>query len=224
MWRKLPVWFRAIVAGLLVSGVPTFIWAALAGINMRLTPRLPWSAPVMAILLWLRWCYLQGNAAQRDALRVKPLAPRVWGLALLAGSMAVAAVWAAFYALRPLLHVTPPSADVARFPLWTVVAMIVGGSAVAGVAEEAGFRGTMQLPLERAYGPVVAIAVTSVLFTLIHLTHGPAILVFLPFYFVVAVIYGLLAFFTGSILPSMTLHFAGDVLLFTLRYLHALSS
>jgi membrane protease YdiL (CAAX protease family) len=35
------------------------------------------------------------------------------------------------------------------------------------------------------------------------------------------VIYGLLTIVTGSILPSMTLHFAGDVMLLTLRYIAA---
>jgi membrane protease YdiL (CAAX protease family) len=79
----------------------------------------------------------------------------------------------------------------------------------------------MQLPLERAYGPVIALATTSVIFTLIHLTHGAAILPFLPFFLVAAVIYGLLTIVTGSILPSMTLHFAGDVMLLTLRYIAA---
>jgi membrane protease YdiL (CAAX protease family) len=95
------------------------------------------------------------------------------------------------------------------------------GSAVAGVTEEAGFRGYMQLPLERAYGPVIALATTSVIFTLIHLTHGAAILPFLPFFLAAAVIYSLLTIVTGSILPSMTLHFAGDVMLLTMRYIAA---
>ncbi len=75
--------------------------------------------------------------------------------------------------------------------------------------------------LERAYGPVIAIATSSVIFTLIHLTHGKAILPFLPFYLVVAVVYALMVFFTGSILPSMTLHFAGDVVMLTMQYLRA---
>jgi len=225
MWRRLPIWAQAVILGFIVSGVPAFVWGALAGFNLRLTPRTPWSAPLMAVLLWLYWRYLRGDgpprrfsAVRREALRGGPLTPRVWRLALLAGGSAVAAVWASFYALRGVLHVAPPAGDVAPFPVWTVAAMIVLGSAVAGVAEEAGFRGYMQVPLERAYGPVAAIATTSVLFTLVHLTHGPSIVVFLPFYFVVAVVYGLLAFLTGSILPSMTLHFAGDVLMFTIRY------
>jgi membrane protease YdiL (CAAX protease family) len=220
MWRRLPVWFRAVVLGLVVAGVPTLVWGALAATNLRFTPRLPWAAPVMAVLLWVYWRIAGGNG-RREYLRGTPLPPRVWRLALLGGGSAVAAVWASFAALRGVLHVVPPAADIARFPIWTIFASIVAGSAVAGIAEEAGFRGYMQVPLERAYGPVVAIGTTSILFTLVHLTHGARILVFLPFYFVVAVVYGLLAYLTGSILPSMTLHFTGDVLMFTMAYLNA---
>jgi membrane protease YdiL (CAAX protease family) len=216
MWEKLPVWFRAIVSGLIVTGVPTLTWGLLAAVNLRFTPRVPWSGPAMAALLWLYWRYL--STRRKDQLRAKSLAPRVWRLALLGAGSAVAAVWASFAALRDVLHIAPQASDLAHFPVWTILPLIVIGSAVAGVTEEAGFRGAMQVLLERAYGPVAAIAITSILFVLVHLTHGAAVLPFLPFYFVVAVVYGLLAYLTGSILPSMVLHFAGDVLMFALRY------
>jgi len=128
-------------------------------------------------------------------------------------------VWSSFVAVRGLLPVAPPSNELTSFPLLTVIIAIFMGSAVAAIAEEAGFRGYMQLPLERAYGPVTAIATTSVIFTLGHLNHGPRILPFLPFFLAIAVIYGLLTFLSGSILPSLILHFSGDVLTFTLRYI-----
>jgi membrane protease YdiL (CAAX protease family) len=220
MWRRLPVWIRAIVTGMIVTGVPAIVWAMLATINLRLTPRVPWSAPLMAGLLWVYWRYLRGEG-RSEYLRATALAPRAWRLSLIGGGSAIAAVWALFAAFRGVMHIAAPSNDLTRFPVWTILAAIVMGSAVAGVAEEAGFRGYMQVPLERAYGPVVAIATTSVLFTLVHLTHGTRIFPFLPFYLAVAVVYGLLAFLTGSILPSMTLHFVGDVLMFAMRYIAA---
>jgi membrane protease YdiL (CAAX protease family) len=228
MWRKLPVWLRAILLGLLVSGAPTIIWAMLAAVNLKLTPRVPWSVPAMAGILWLYWLYLRGEGPQprlaafrKEHLRAVELSPRVWRWSLLAGGSAIAAVWALFAALRGFLHIANAPNDLSSFPVWTVMAAIVMGSAVAGVAEEAGFRGYMQLPLERAYGSVIALATTSVIFTVIHLTHGAAILPFLPFFLAAAVIYGLLTIVTGSILPSMTLHFAGDVMLLTMRYIAA---
>src|SRR6266516_2760350 len=100
MWGKLPVWFRAIVSGLLVTAIPTTVWAVLAVTNLRATPRVPWAAPVMAVLLWLYWRILRTD----ERLRGGSLPPRVWRLALLAGGSGVAAVWASFAALRGVLH------------------------------------------------------------------------------------------------------------------------
>ena len=42
-------------------------------------------------------------------------------------------------------------------PWWSVYSILILISVVAGVAEESGFRGYMQAPLEKRYGPVVAI-------------------------------------------------------------------
>lgn len=226
MRRRVLFPIKAVLLGLVVAVVPTLVWAALAGVNLKWTPRVPWSAPVMLVVLWLVWRYLGGEGSPRSTARVRkehlratPLTPDAWRLALLAGGSAVAAVWAAFSALRGLLQITAPAADVTHFPLVTIIASILMGSVVAGVIEEAGFRGYMQLPLERAYGPVLAIVITSVLFTLAHLTHGAPVLPFLPFYFVVAIAYGALTYLTGSILPSMTLHVTGDILMLGLRFI-----
>lgn len=216
MWQRLPVWFRAVVTGLLVAGIPTTVWALLAAVNLRSTPRVPWSAAIMVVVLWAYWRYL----ARDERRRTPPLAPHVWRVALVAGGTAVAAVWAAFAALRGVLHILPPANDIAKLPLWTIFAAIAMGSAVAGIAEETGFRGFMQLPMERAYGPAVAVTTTAIIFTSVHLTHGVRILPFLPFYFAVAIVYGLLPLLTGSIVPGIVLHATGDVLMFTFQFLN----
>lgn len=217
MFEKLPLWFRAIGIGLIVTGVPTTAWAVVATLNFKFTPAVPWSVPLMAIALWAYW-RLTGRSEYR---RANPLRPETAELALIAGGSGVIAVWAAFAALRGMMHIAPQASDAARFPIASVLAAILMGSAVAGICEEIGFRGFMQLRLERAYGPAAAVLTTSVVFTLAHLTHGSAILPFLPFYFAVSVIYGVLTLLTGSVLPSMTLHFAGDALMLTLQFLGA---
>lgn len=221
MWNKLPIPIRAILAGLVVAGVPTVIWAVLATVNLRATPRVPWSILVMAVVLWLYWRFLGATEFRREHRRAAALSPSTWRLTLVAGGAAIAAVWAAFAALRGVLNLAAPANDVAQFPLFTVFAAIVMGSTVAGIVEEVGFRGFMQLPLERAYGPATAIGVTGVIFTAVHLTHGRAVLPFLPFYLVAGIIYGVMTYMTGSILPSMALHIGGDILMFSLRFMAA---
>ena len=77
------------------------------------------------------------------------------------------------------------------------------GPLVAGVVEEAAFRGSMQSHLERI-GPTFAIVVTSAAFTLIHGTHGLAyLLTVAPGFFLASLVYGYLALKSGSILPGM---------------------
>jgi len=99
-----------------------------------------------------------------------------------------------------------------QMPFVTVFLLLVMASIVAGVVEEAAFRGYMQGPIERRHGPSVAILVNGSMFGLAHYNHHPAsVFVMLPFYIGVAAVYGGLAYSTNSILPGLVLHAGGDV-------------
>lgn len=102
--------------------------------------------------------------------------------------------------------------DPAQFSLATVLLWVVMSAIVAGVVEETAFRGYLQRPIERRHGPVVAILVTGVLFGLGHFSHPEVGVKLLPYYVAVAAVYGSLAYFTDSTLPSMTLHAGGNML------------
>ena len=47
--------------------------------------------------------------------------------------------------------------DYKAFPLWQIWLYIILTASVAGITEEVGFRGYMQTPLEKRYGPVKGI-------------------------------------------------------------------
>ena len=81
------------------------------------------------------------------------------------------------------------------------------GAPVAGVIEEAAFRGYMQGPIERRSGLTVAILVTGTMFAIAHLDFT---LILWPYYVAVAALYGTVTSFTGSILPAVVLHTAGN--------------
>ena len=70
----------------------------------------------------------------------------------------------------------------------------------------------MQGPIERRHGPTIAILVTGGIFGFAHFTHPEVGLILLPYYLAVASVYGGLAYLTNSILPSLVLHAAGNVL------------
>jgi membrane protease YdiL (CAAX protease family) len=92
------------------------------------------------------------------------------------------------------------------------VLLLIMSSIVAGVTEEAGFRGYMQGPIERRYGVAAAILVNGAMFGLLHFSNHPqAVVPMLPYYIAVAAVYGGIVWATDSILPSLVLHAGGDV-------------
>jgi membrane protease YdiL (CAAX protease family) len=105
----------------------------------------------------------------------------------------------------------PPRPDLSNIPFITLLPSLLMSAIVAGLGEEAGFRGYMQGPLERRYGAAIAITVTSTVFGLAHLSHGafvPAILFDIGW----GALYGLLAYRSGSIVPAIVLHSSADAL------------
>jgi Type II CAAX prenyl endopeptidase Rce1-like len=86
----------------------------------------------------------------------------------------------------------------------TMFMLLVMSSVVAGVTEEAGFRGYMQGPIERRYGLAVGILVNGMMFGLLHFPNHPdAVMLMLPYYIAVAAVYGGLTWAANSILPAL---------------------
>ncbi|HEX8726061.1 MAG TPA: CPBP family intramembrane glutamic endopeptidase [Gemmatimonadaceae bacterium] len=220
LWSRIPVPIRALVLGLLAAAAGTYPWAWLAGTNLRVLPSVPWGPAVMAVYLWLYWRYATGrgwpastSVARRDHARVRPVDGSVWPLALVAG---IVGLWCSVSLLRLIGRFvaisSPATGDVARLSPLTLLAFALMGALVAGVAEEIGFRGYMQRPLEQRYGPVAAILIVGVVFGLAHGSHTYWTLALMPYYLAVAAVYGALAYLTNSIIPSLVLHAGGDAL------------
>jgi membrane protease YdiL (CAAX protease family) len=208
---------------LAITAVGGGIWTALLLLNLRSSPAIPWSVPVMAVLLWLIWNYLGGKGwplstseARRHYLRANQSSGHVYAWALAAGIfsvIALAGLWIVFFELIRM----PPNAipDVSIYPRTTVALMVVMGSLVAPFMEEAGFRGYFQVALESRFSALVAVTMSSLLFAIAHLTHGffwPKLLV----YFLVGVAFGAIACITNSTLPAIPSHVLGDLAFFTL--------
>jgi membrane protease YdiL (CAAX protease family) len=199
------------------------IWSALLLTNLRSTPAVPWSVPLMALLLWLMWGYLGGKGwpsstseVRRHHLRANERSVRTYRWALIAGVLSVVALAGYWIALFRLVKM-PPNAlpDVSGYPRATVALMIITGSLVAPMMEEAGFRGYFQVALEQEFRGVVAVSVSAFVFALAHFTHGifwPKLLV----YFLIGVAFGATAFLTNSTLPAILPHVIGDLTFFTL--------
>jgi membrane protease YdiL (CAAX protease family) len=110
------------------------------------------------------------------------------------------------------LPAASPLAVPDAMPAISVFTLVVMGSLVAGVTEEAGFRGYMQTPIERRFGLGAAILVNGAVFGLLHFPNHPEhVWTMLPYYIAVSALYSGITWAADSILPSLVLHTLGDV-------------
>src|SRR5262249_61716654 len=57
LWLSLPIFVRAVLAGIAVAAAGALPWAGLVSANIRHESALPWAVPTMAVYLWLCWRY-----------------------------------------------------------------------------------------------------------------------------------------------------------------------
>ena len=222
-WNRVPLIIRALITGSLVFLVGTLVWSIVLGINMKVAPSIPWGAVVMMLFLWEYWRYLGGKGwphstaeSRRLRLRVHEVSRNLWVWALTTGFLSVGSivslqlVYARF--VRMPTEMVP---DFSHYPFISVLAVLLTSAAVAGLTEEAGFRGYMQVPIERRYGPWTASIVVGVLFCFWHFSHGIAHTVpRLPYYFAISVTYSVIAYLSNSLWPVVIIHVLGDALEF----------
>lgn len=144
------------------------------------------------------------------------LSRRQWTLGLIAAAFFAVTVHAAIVLLFRL--VTFPTAEFRRgydlsfIPIVSLRWLAVVVSALsAAICEETGFRGYMQRPIEQRHGAVVAILISSVMFTAVHLSKGWATAGMVPIVFWAGILLGLIAWSSGSLIPGMVGHFVMDV-------------
>jgi len=141
------------------------------------------------------------------------LSDDVWGAAILAGIAGLIFIVLFQAVLSRMVRIPAPAAeDISHIPMLTLFFFVAMSALVAGIAEEIGFRGYMQGPIEKTKGPLIAIFVVGLSFGLAHFSHPGATVAFLPYYIAVAAVYGGLAYLTDSILPSLVLHTVGNFL------------
>ena len=169
------------------------------------------AAPVLLILggafVWWYWIRPRRFRRRRGPadLRLRPLTART--LRPLAAGIAVACVATEAVHVLHLRFLPVPSEDPfeSLFALgqqpwgWLVIFLLV--VVLAPVIEETVFRGWIQRPLERLWGPAPAVIVTAALFALVH-----AIPEYMPVYFAMGVLFGGIVLVTRSLWGSILLH------------------
>ncbi len=218
-WERIPIVARAIVVGFLVFAiVGSVAWPAI----MILIPA-PWSIGVMAIVLWVYLRYVSGSwwpkattESRRARFRATKLPMRVWKWSLIAALLAAvlleSSLVVAFRIIEFPAEAWTLAYDFADAPIWQVWLFILMAALVAGITEEVGFRGYMQVPLEGRYGPAIGITIVSIVFVVAHLNQawagGGGILIML---FGISAVWGVLARVSGSLIPGIVSHTVADI-------------
>jgi membrane protease YdiL (CAAX protease family) len=212
---------RAIVVGLLVAMPAANIWPLLL---VKLGTRAAASLEIVFLGLFLWWTSGAGPPARLRPLRTdyfrraRPSAPEWrWGLlAALSFAVTVHAAIILLFRFEPF----PAQAfhrgyDFSFIPTQSLrwLACIVSALSAA-VCEETGFRGYMQRPIESMGRPRLAILISSVFFTLVHLEKSWSLLLMVPIVFGAGALLGWLARASGTLLFGMLGHWIMDIGLF----------
>jgi membrane protease YdiL (CAAX protease family) len=222
LWTAIPSTIRAVVAGLAIGLIGANVWTLLI---LALGYRW-WTVLAEAgfLILYLAWASGLGppritSAARRTAFRAGPPSRPQWIWGLVA---AIAFALTAHAALVILFRLTPFPAsafhrgyDLSSAPdvatRWLVVVM---AAVSAGVCEETGFRGYMQQPIERRRGPLLAIAIAAVLFTLVHFNKDWLTVGLTPVVLGAGLLLGMIAWASRSLIFCILGHTLMDVGLF----------
>jgi membrane protease YdiL (CAAX protease family) len=219
-WRRVPLIIRAVITGVLVFQILQNGWYGAFFVNMSVLPIVPWSVPLGLLWLWLLFQYFGGRwrpestrEVRKQGLRARKLSGEQWKWSLVAGALYIIFLMAFVNVVYRIIELPEEEFDLSMFPWWSLFPILIMVSIVAGVSEEAGFRGYMQGPLERRYGPVFAIGFTAFMFWVVHLNHADAVPRF-PVLMVMGAALGALAYCAQSIWPAIVAHAAVDTVAF----------
>lgn len=226
-WARLPLMVRAVIMGLLVClPAANVITALAAGIGMSSISAMEIVGGTEAVFLLTYLWWTRGGGPPRSSRTARAALARagafsltqwIWGIAgALAFAITIHAAMVLVFRLVPF----PAAAfhkgyDFSAIPSpalkWIAVVL---AAASAGITEETGFRGYMQQPIEQRHGPFVAILVSTLFFLLAHLNQSWAVPAMNPVGILVAVLLGLLAWSSGSLIPGIIGHTVMDIGLF----------
>jgi membrane protease YdiL (CAAX protease family) len=210
----------ALLATLLVQ----YVWTGLLSTNLEVSPAVPWSVLVMAILLWAGWRYAGGawwpartRSTRRRYRRANSMpAPVVWW-AMGAGVTGLGGLMALWLVITQLIRIpgNQTASQILNYPLPTVVLGLVMASLVGAITEEVGLRGYMLTRLEASLRGWVAVVVVAVVISPGHAATQGLDWATLLWYFLADLMFGSLSLLTRSILPGIAVHALGLLIFFS---------
>jgi membrane protease YdiL (CAAX protease family) len=221
---RVPVIAGAIVGGLVIGMVPANVWPVLL-VVLKLPVLAATAAEILFLAIYVWWARGGGppsrwRGTREEYSRVRSLSFAQWSWGLVAALSFAITVHSAIVLLFRFVPY-PADAfhqgyDMSAIPSrqFQYLACIISALS-AGVCEEIGFRGYMQRPIEKRHGPLLAILISSLMFTLLHLTKGWALIGMVPIVLGAGLLLGVLAHASGTLWFGIIGHWIMDIGLFT---------
>lgn len=221
-FEKIPVPIKAILTGIVVYSLGSF--SSLAAISIA---PFPFSLVLLIMVMYIYIEYFSGRLGNKGPLSVRfrtenfravRLSSGVWKWAAF-GALIFVVVQQAMFVVTFRVFEYDPDVMITFLPgdqpAWLLWYLVVASALIAGISEEIGFRGYMQVPMETKYGPWVANTIVSVIFLLFHLNQAWAEPAMYPLLFFSSILIGMLVIASNSLLPGIIAHFAVDIFNFS---------
>lgn len=221
LWNRTPLVIKAILTGFLVSTIGVMSWTILGT-----TLPLPLALVLMIGFLWAYLKFFSGHWGSESgrlnragkfrnvSLSRRFIFPSIFAIGLIV-LIEQAGLVVTFRIMEfPAAKFLEEYSFIENIPTWAAWLGIIMISAVAGICEETGFRGYMQVPLENRYSPLLSIAIVSVVFVLVHLHQAWSGPILVQIFFI-SVLFGSIAYYSGSLIPGIIAHFIMDVFNFS---------
>jgi membrane protease YdiL (CAAX protease family) len=219
-WGRIPVLIRGIIMGFLATTIGVNVLLMVASFVPGF-----WQLVVIGVGLFLYWKFFSGSwghqataGIRRKYFRTTKMSPAAWKWAMVAALTFVLVFQSSLMVTFRLIEF-PAASFVEEYnfdamPLGMAWLSILLAALLAGICEETGFRGYGQVPLEERYGPIVANIVISLLFVIAHLHQAwsPPVLLHI---FAGSLLFGILAYSSGSLIPGIIAHTITDIFNFS---------
>jgi membrane protease YdiL (CAAX protease family) len=192
----------AVTGAALLVPATIAIWYVTLIANLAVSPSIPWFVVLDLLGLFGLFRYLKSQDLLSSSFALQPASKRalVFGVTGMVACYCLAVIEGAFGGMRlgPLIEVASGANN-------TSVTAVLVLPVYAGISEEMIFRGALQTRLARTFGPVVAIALTTILFLGVHLQRSDFVTQWM-FFAMLSIVLGTIASRLGSVPLCIVLH------------------
>lgn len=210
---KTPAIVRGIIIGMLIQIIGVMPLFALISKNIEILPSFPWALFIGLIWIWIIWRFLTGKKTpfpasekRKELSRSEKMNGKTIKWIFFSGFLLSITLLSLTLIGYQFTKVPLQQLDLLialnKIPLWTSISLLFIASLITGVVEELAFRGYMQKIIELKHKPYIAITIVALVFTVVHFLP----LIIWPLFFLGSLGWGILAYYSKSVVPGIVFH------------------